>query len=495
MLNPFGKVSLAFQQELWKWERQHYDELTEGKKRKYQDFLAKMGGKLLPDHAIKLPLSQQPFWLMWNSFDQFLPQVPMPSQADIVIIGCGLTGSSAFYHLRESGLTVLLLDEADFPCAQSSGKNGGNFQLLSESYIGSYDGIVAERAEILKSHFPHLSEAKLQYHAERDSKRIRNFTMQNVERLTDIVNRESIECDFSPGGWLQLASSEHEVNAMIADEALIPKEMERTTSAAMVKRLGLSQRPLFPGRWISRSGNYHPVKFVHGLLTCTLQKKGKMFYPSTKVHSIQKTPEGVDIITNHQTIHASKVIVATNAFTPFVLPEFKGVVTCTPSQIINIEHVKQGLRGATVTEHQGDIYYNFPKSTVYKGKEHMYGMLHYGFDFDHQVANPYQIQRSKSRFQQMIKQIHGRFPDTVDQPPSRCWAGPLGMTSDRTPLIGFVNPQVIVGVGFNGFGGSWCVETGYVIAEMARTGKENPKVPRPIFSPLRFFHKPEEWRP
>lgn len=493
-----SNISPSRQKNLWHWERHHYDQLSERGKLRYQAMLAKIGGKLLAHHPIKIPLSQQPFWLMWDQAmsPRFsLSPSPMPMQADIVIIGCGLTGSSAFYHLKESGLTVMLLEEADYPCAQSSGKNGGNFQLLSESYIGSYDGIVAERKEILQKHFPHLSKTRLQAHAEQDSRCILDFTMHNVERMTDMIHRESIECDFSPAGWLQLAASEHEVQAMMADEKLIPRDMERTSSVAMVHKLGLAQSPPFPGRWVFRSGNYHPVKFVHGLMSGTLRQPGKAFYPGTKVLSLRARKQGVDVHTNRHTIHATKVIVATNAFTPFVLPELKEIITCTPSQIINIEHVQQQLKGATVTEHEGEIYYNFPLSTVYQQQGKTYGMLHYGYDLEQEASDPYHIRRSTARFHQMMNQIHERFPATRGQPPSRCWSGPLGMTSDRTPVIGFLKPHVIVGAAFNGFGGSWCVQTGYVTAEMARTGHEHPQAPRTIFSPRRFFGRPEEWRP
>jgi glycine/D-amino acid oxidase-like deaminating enzyme len=445
-----------------------------------------VGGKLLPNHPILMPLAKTSFWYI--SAPTFkVPKVQeLPTTADVVIIGCGLTGASAFYHLRNKGLRVLLLDESSIPCAQSSGKNGGNFQLLAESYIGAYDGVVGERLDIIKTHFPHMKSSCHAHHAKRDAKLMLKFTMRNAARFTEIVKAEAIECDYSPGGWLQIASNEQEAKAMELDMQLLPDEMKLMDPLDMIEKWKLSWTPPHRGRWIFRSGNYHPVKFVHGLLTASMNNNMQISL-NTKVTGVT----GGNVYTNKGVIRAKKIIVATNAFTPFVLPKFKGIVTCIPSQILNLEHVKQNLEGATITEQYGEVYYNFPKSTV----RHHYGMLHYGMDHPNEIDNPYDISRSPVVFHKMLEKIHERFPDTKGQPASRCWAGPLAMTSDRTPIIGpLPEDNIIMAVAFNGFGGSWCVQAGYTAAGIASGDLIMSKHEQQVFSPQRFFCKPHEWR-
>lgn len=491
------RLSLSEQRRCWVWERKHYPTLSPAGQRRYQAYLAARGGRLLPAHAVRLPLSAEPFWLLEPAarFHRFRSAPQLPAHADVVIIGAGLTGASAFYHLRESGLHVVLLEEAERPCAQASGKNGGNFQLLAESYIGTYDGMVGERQDILRAHFPHLSAHELKTHAECDVGLMLDFTRRNLERFSALVKREQLDCDYSLGGWLQLASDAHEASAMEDDQQWLAAE-EMTMVAPDALRTRLAGPLPFPGRFIFRSGNYHPVKFVHAVLRLALAQPKLQCFTGVKVHSLRQGRGTTIVETSEGRLVAGRVIVATNAFTPHVLPEYRGVVQCQASQMLNLEHVPHHLAGATVTERAGEIYYNSPAGTAYqRGRQH-YGMLHYGTDAVGLVDDPYHVVRSGALFQRMLAAVHTRFPETRQQPASRCWAGPLGITSDRTPLIGWRHHgRVLMAVAFNGFGGSWCVEAGAVVADLAVTGADLAPEARMVFSPCRFFPPATQWRP
>ncbi|MFE1772018.1 NAD(P)/FAD-dependent oxidoreductase [Streptomyces sp. NPDC059008] len=52
-------------------------------------------------------------------------RVPLPEQADVVIIGGGVIGASIAFHLAEAGVTGVLLLERDRPASGSSGKPVG----------------------------------------------------------------------------------------------------------------------------------------------------------------------------------------------------------------------------------------------------------------------------------------------------------------------------------------------------------------------------------
>ena len=60
---------------------------------------------------------------------------------DVLLIGAGLTGASAAYHLAPAVrdrrlLHVAVIDRAD-PATEVSGRNGGNFELIPENSVRS----------------------------------------------------------------------------------------------------------------------------------------------------------------------------------------------------------------------------------------------------------------------------------------------------------------------------------------------------------------------
>jgi glycine/D-amino acid oxidase-like deaminating enzyme len=192
-------------------------------------------------------------------------------------------------------------------------------------------------------------------------------------------------------------------------------------------------------------------------------------------------------------IHARRVVIATNAFTSQLFPELERI-ECYQSQIMNLEHVENPLKGMTVTEKKGDLYYNFPQATQYvDGQNVRRGMLHVGGGLDRLAPAPEDLQRSVGVLGLVKAGIDRRFPDTRGRPPSRVWTGPMAFTPDRMPVIGFLrrrgaDPQgLVVAAGFNGYGGSYCVEAGYTAIEMLTTGKVLPEVPEDVFSPHRLL--------
>jgi glycine/D-amino acid oxidase-like deaminating enzyme len=148
----------------------------------------------------------------------------------------------------------------------------------------------------------------------------------------------------------------------------------------------------------------------------------------------------------------------------------------------------------TVTEKKGDLYYNFPQATRYVDAQGVRrGMLHVGGGLDRPAPAPEDLQRSMAVLGLVKAGIDRRFPDTRGQPPSRVWTGPMAFTPDRLPAIGFfrrsgADPRsILVAAGFNGYGGCYCVETGYIVIQMLETGGALPEVPEDVFSPHRLL--------
>src|SRR6202008_4246999 len=95
--------------------------------RHFQDLLGRLG--VDSSRPIGIPEDDQPFWFRTGHPLKSYRSQPAPhGVADVVIIGAGLTGASAAYHLRDAarqGSRVVVLDKGS-PAGEASGRNGGN---------------------------------------------------------------------------------------------------------------------------------------------------------------------------------------------------------------------------------------------------------------------------------------------------------------------------------------------------------------------------------
>ena len=75
----------------------------------------------------------------------------------------------------------------------------------------------------------------------------------------------------------------------------------------------------------------------------------------------------------------------------------------------------------------------------------------------------------------------------------------MAFTPDRLPVIGFLRRKnfpstaLIIAAGFNGYGGTYCVEAGRLSAVMATTGQTPSEIPVDMFSPHRFLTRRPLW--
>jgi glycine/D-amino acid oxidase-like deaminating enzyme len=496
LVDAHGRVTPELQEALYEIERALRPRFDRSAAAAFQSWVASVGARMRG--PITLPEDETPYWqLLPNSLAAFRSTPNLPEDVDLLIIGAGLTGASAAWHASElarAGQRVAVIDMGD-PASQASGRNGGNFELIPENFLGPYEGIVRERYKYLQAVYPGLDEGTLQAQADRQARLVIGFGMRNSERFHRLVTEEQIDCDYSPHGWLRMAQRAKEAEALKQEVALIGNEalMVYWSKEKISEELGF--RVSFGGRYAPKSGNYHPLKFVCGVLQKAIER-GVQLYTRVRVGSIV-TDVGPDpiVCTAEGDVRAQRVVVATNAFTSQLFPELKKI-KCYQSQILNLEHVEDCLKGMTVTEKKGDLYYNFPQATRYVDAQNVRrGMLHVGGGLDRPAPAPEDLQRSVEVLGQVVGEMNRRFPDTRGQPPSRVWTGPMAFTPDRLPVLGFLrrggaDPRsLLVAAGFNGYGGSYCVEAGYTAIEMLRAGRALPEVPEDVFSPHRFLQQ------
>ncbi len=182
----------------------------------FEQLLGRVGGA--STQGISLPISDQPFWFRaGHPLANYQSAPTLPSSVDVLIIGAGLTGASAAYHLgpavRDRRLHVAVIDRGD-PATEASGRNGGNFELLPENSVGLYGGLARERLQFLLHVYPSVPIEVLRAESERQASLVLGMALRNRDRLQQIIGDESIDCDFSPRGWIYLAHTDSEEQGM-----------------------------------------------------------------------------------------------------------------------------------------------------------------------------------------------------------------------------------------------------------------------------------------
>jgi glycine/D-amino acid oxidase-like deaminating enzyme len=418
---------------------------------------------------VELPPDDTPYWLRGDQpLAAFRTRPSLDGAVDVLVIGAGLTGASAAYHLSGRGLRVAVVDTGD-PAGEASGRNGGNFELVPENSVGEYRGLVRERAKFLREVGGDPAAA------ERHASAVLRLTLRNRRRMRELVASEQIDCDYCPAGWLLLANDE-EVERGLAEEArFVERHGARValwTPDRVRAELGFVTR--HRSRFIPEDGSYHPFKYACGLLDRAM-RRGVEVYTRLQVLEL-----GDVVTTSEGSVEAGRIVLATNAFTRELLPELP--IEPYQSQVLVTEDVEDRTGGRIVTSEEGPVYFNQPRGGLRDGL----APLVLGGGDDRPLGDPRVRLRSKAVHDLLIELRDSYFPELRGRAPSAEWIGPMGFTPDQLPLIGALRPGVVVAAGFNGYGGSYTTAAGEAAADLVLGSKVPRWLDADVFTPTRL---------
>lgn len=482
----------------------------------FQRLVAQVGGKVRG--AIVLPQDDVPYWtlhletpaddqlkrklLRGQSTKEVAQQFPfaefhstpeLSAEADIVIIGAGLTGTNVAYHLnREApqGTRIVILDSDLLKAA--SFRNGGNFEPVPENFLGDYEGLARERQKYIQLTRPHLSENQALELAKEQSNWILKWCASNVKQLQAMFSENGIHAFALKNGWLRMAETS-------AEELALKTEVERAQKLGLEFefwpcdriRSELKIPAKFGGSMAKNSGNYHPGRLITQLLRLLIQR-GVQLHTHTPVQRISNAENGTyRIETERGSINARKVVVGTNAFTRDLLPQMASAIHPFQSHIADFEHValpsENPIVFATLTWNLGDGYAHFRRETVGRDAQGTQrGMYHVGGGRDLPIEDPHHVTPQPEVLQSIVSNFNSLFPETKGQPPRRFWTGPMGFTPDRIPLVGEYRPGLFLSAGYNGYGGTWSIQAAYETAQLVLHGRGTALYEERFLSPHRF---------
>lgn len=373
----------------------------------------------------------KPFW--WEAYTPVaLPEIPLPRDCQVVIIGAGYAGLNTALALAKHGVESLVLDAAE-PGFGGSTRNGG---MVS-------GGVNVGKRMLNRALTP--DEARPFLHDAAEA-----FT--HVETL---ITDNNIDCGWHKHGYFLGAWCASHYDSMA--KKVLALNDDAQSGAYMVprdqQRGDIGSDYYHGGMVVSRAAHLHPALYFKGLLGL-VEKAGVQIASRTAVTGlVQKGDGSWTVKTPRGIIQTRNVVIATNGYTGDVTPQLKRRVVPVGSYLIATEELPADLL-AEISPKNRSFADTRRVLTYYRlspdGKRMIFGgRAKFGF------SDPLDTAPLLHRF------MTDRFPQLRGSKISHAWTGNVAFTFDELPHMG-QQDGMYYALGCNGSG----------IAMMSYLGRE-----------------------
>lgn len=404
-----------------------------------------------------------PFW--WDDAGPpvRLAERALPNEADVVVVGAGLTGLSAARTLARAGKAVVVLD-AEAPGHGASSRNGG--------MIGGGHRLSIDQMEIL-------------YGADTALGLLREAHLTSAIFARELMRDEGIDCDYQEVGrfrglWHR-SEYDAEGRALARLQRLIPLEAHLVSKARQHEEIVTD---LYEGGVVyPRHAGLNPAKWVAGLLAAA-QRCGAIVHGATAVTGYRRENGAFRVETSRGALRAGQILMATNGYTsPRQVRTARRIVPI-PSYMMTTERLGHDLvhslmpKGRMVAESRERHCYYRPSPD---GQRIVFGGRAAMFEAPEWFAC--------AQLKRLLRQI---FPALGDIRPSHVWRGRTGFTFSSLPHVGQLD-GVWHAIGYSGSGNAMAPYLGHKAAlQMIGDPDGETAFSRTAF-PTRWWHPGVAW--
>ncbi|HEV8053344.1 MAG TPA: FAD-binding oxidoreductase [Candidatus Limnocylindrales bacterium] len=376
------------------------------------------------------------------------PRAVLPHAAEVVVVGGGMLGASAAYHLARAGMRPLLI-EANAPASGASGRNAGMALAGLGGHFGRVNSIVQDVG----------------------GRSILDYTTRSLDMI------ESWDAEL-PGGleWDRFGSldlalddvEEAHIRHMAEIQAAEGLEVRVVDDRAELRELatGLATDAVRAAKWTARDAKLNPFRLCYALLEAT-RALGGTVVTGVRVERLQASGGRVSgVSTSHGEVAAGAVLLATNAWTPALAPHLAANLTPIRETVCVTEMLPVSIGAPGFETNQCNEYWRQMRTGEvviggYAVADEGMGIGSYSTRVRPQVA---------PRLADLLARLH---PALRDARIIRCWAGLLDFASLEIPMAGSLPaedgtplPGAFVAAGLTGHGHPYAPILGLLLAEL-----------------------------
>lgn len=356
-------------------------------------------------------------------------------QADVCILGAGITGLSTAIELAEAGLSVVVL-EAHQVGWGASGRSGGQ----------AIFGFGCEQSKITQA--VGLS----------DSRRLFDWSLEGLELIKQRCTQYGIDCD-----WRDM-------------HAHVPIKPRHITELKSWQQ-DLAENFNYPLQWWGReqlqtimpnqrylgalvdpnSGHLHPLKYTQGLARAALSL-GVRIFENTSVTQLQRGARPV-FKTAHGQVQCDFAVLAGNAYVHGIAPELDDKIMPVGTYIGATEPLGEARAKALISNNMAVADVNWALDYFRLSADHR---LLFGGRASYSTLPPPNLSGTlRRRMTRVFPMLEGVRMDYV-------WGGYVDISLSRAPHWGRLDSNVFFAQGFSGHGIAATGLAGRIMAEAIR---------------------------